>query len=153
MSALDLTEFCILSQPKIMYFVLHLAKSLHPSTIRLGNNEIQILNSLHALYGAPITSIDLRNNAVSVFIQTKSNKKCYMLIFLQIDDENELKSLSNLPITELFLDGNPFCSKFDETTYVQFVKEICPKIEKLVKYKVIQIRVTAYGNKIAHLYA
>lgn len=61
----DLTEFCVLSQPKIMYFVLHLAKSLQPNTIKLSNNEIQIMNPLHAVWGAHITCIDLRNNLVS----------------------------------------------------------------------------------------
>lgn len=39
-----------------------------------------------------------------------------------------------MQITELWLTGNPLCSKYDEYTYVQAVKEVCPKIEKLVKY-------------------
>lgn len=50
---------------------------------------------------------------------------------MQIEDIDELKCLSNLPITELFLDGNPLCDKYDEMSYVQAVKEICPKLEKL----------------------
>lgn len=50
----------------------------------------------------------------------------------QIEDITELKSLSNLPITELYLDGNPLCDKYDEMSYVQIVKDVCPKIEKLV---------------------
>lgn len=61
----DLTEFCVLSQPKIMYFVLHLAKTLQPCAVKLSNNEIQIMNPLHALWGAPVTYMDLRNNLVS----------------------------------------------------------------------------------------
>lgn len=65
-----------------MYFVLHLAKSLQPSVVKLGNNEIQILNPLHALWGAPVTSIDLRNNAVSSFLYYIRQK----LIFLSKPD-------------------------------------------------------------------
>lgn len=61
----DLTEFCILSQPKILYFVLHLAKSLQPAVLKMGYNEIQILNPFHALWGVNVTSVDLRNNSVS----------------------------------------------------------------------------------------
>lgn len=37
-----------------------------------------------------------------------------------------------MPITELWLEGNPLCDKYDEHTYIQAVKEICPKIVKLV---------------------
>lgn len=75
---LDLTEFCILSQPKILYFVLHLAKSLQPSILRLGHNEIQILNPFHALWGAPVTSIDLRNNAVSIILRSNKTKSKFI---------------------------------------------------------------------------
>lgn len=39
-----------------------------------------------------------------------------------------------MQITELFLDGNPICDLYDEYTYVQAVKEVCPKIEKLVSF-------------------
>lgn len=67
MCVLDLTEFCILSQPKIMYFVFHLARSLQPAIIKLGYNEIETLNPFQALWGIPITSLDLRNNSVRQF--------------------------------------------------------------------------------------
>lgn len=61
----DLSEFCILSQPKILYFVLHLSKGLHYQSLKLCNNELKVLSPIHALWGTSLTSLDLRNNLVS----------------------------------------------------------------------------------------
>lgn len=55
---------------------------------------------------------------------------------VQIDDITELKCLSNLPITELMLDGNPLCDKYDRMSYVQMVKDVCPKLERLVRFPI-----------------
>lgn len=44
----------------------------------------------------------------------------------------ELEPLTQLKITELWLEGNPLCDNYDEHTYIQRIKEYCPKIEKLV---------------------
>lgn len=54
-----------------MYFVLHLSKNLNYQTLKLTNNEIKVMNPVHALWGNNhLTSLDLRNNMVSsVFIQ------------------------------------------------------------------------------------
>lgn len=57
-------EFCPLSQPKILYFVLHLAKCLQPFKINLAYNEITVLNPLESLAGMHITALDLSNNLV-----------------------------------------------------------------------------------------
>ncbi|XP_025831545.1 nuclear RNA export factor 1 isoform X3 [Agrilus planipennis] len=108
----DLEEFCVLSQPKILYFVLHLSKNLIVQHLKLSNNDISILNPVESLWGVKnLTSLDLRNNSI------ESIKK--------------LTILSSLSIHDLWLDGNPLCDEYDEYTYVQAVKEVCPQIEKL----------------------
>ncbi|KAF5302375.1 hypothetical protein FQA39_LY10414 [Lamprigera yunnana] len=108
----DLTEFCILSQPKILYFVLHLSKQFPIQTLRLTNNDINLLSPIESIWGMKsLTSLDLRNNL--------------------IEKVSELNILKTMKITELFLDGNPVCDLYDEYTYVQVIKEVCPKIEKL----------------------
>lgn len=62
---LDLDEFCPLSQPKILLFVLHICKSYPFLSLRLSNNEIKTLDALDALISLKVTfSLDLRNNMV-----------------------------------------------------------------------------------------
>ncbi|XP_056640187.1 nuclear RNA export factor 1-like isoform X2 [Diorhabda sublineata] len=83
----DLLEYCPLSQPKIMFFVLHLAKSLfpHPEVYLLQNNGIKILNPLESLLTQVpyIKSIDLRYN-----------------------NDGQLLKLDNLPVAK----RNYFCN-------------------------------------------
>ncbi|KAF5294243.1 hypothetical protein FQR65_LT10829 [Abscondita terminalis] len=108
----DLTEFCLLSQPKILYFVLYLSKPFQIQNLRLTNNDIQLLSPIESIWGMKsLTMLDLRNN--------------------MIEKISELNILKSMQITELYLDGNPLCDLYDEYTYVQAVKEVCPKIEKL----------------------
>lgn len=110
----DLSEliFCILSQPKILYFVLHLAKSLSFQRLKLSNNELRVLSPLEILCTSKtLTSLDLRNNLIDSMIS--------------------LAVLKNMHITELWLDGNPVCKNYDELRYIQAVKEVCPHLEKL----------------------
>jgi Leucine-rich repeat (LRR) protein len=108
----DLTEFCVLSQPKLMSYVLHLSRLTKPKALVLSNNEIRSLVPIEALWGVNITSLDLRNNLIMSL--------------------TELEPLTQLKITELWLEGNPLCDNYDEHTYIQRIKEYCPKIEKLV---------------------
>lgn len=56
----------------------------------------------------------------------------FMVCFKQIESLAEVDSLKQLQLTELWLDGNPLCDKYDELTYIKGIKEICPKMEKLV---------------------
>lgn len=65
----DLEEFCPLSQPKILLFVLHICKSLTFNSLTLSNNEIRVLDALEPLtvLKVPI-SINLKNNLVSILI-------------------------------------------------------------------------------------
>lgn len=60
----DLTEFCVLSQPKLMSYVLHLSRLSKPKALILSNNEIRSLVPIEALWGVNVTSLDLRNNLV-----------------------------------------------------------------------------------------
>ncbi|KAL3284584.1 hypothetical protein HHI36_018741 [Cryptolaemus montrouzieri] len=108
----ELSEYCPLSQPKIMYFVLHIALGMHPIGIKLTNNEIQSLFPMEALWSCTsLTNIDLRNN--------------------KIDNIQLLDTLKMTNLVELWLDGNPLCDKLDEYSYITQVKQILPKIERL----------------------
>ncbi|KAK9703450.1 Nuclear transport factor 2 (NTF2) domain [Popillia japonica] len=107
-----LEEYCALSQPKLFFYILHLAKSTQFKQLKLSNNDIESLQSVEALEGVknPI-SIDLRNN--------------------NIKDIAEIQNLKNLHVSELWLDGNPICDNYTEITYGKAMKEILTKLEKL----------------------
>lgn len=57
-----------------------------------------------------------------------------IFLFLQIADVSELNVLLSFTnVTELLVKGNPFCRNFpDEFSYLQIIKEKCPKLEILV---------------------
>ncbi|XP_018573360.1 nuclear RNA export factor 1-like [Anoplophora glabripennis] len=109
-----LTEFCPLSQPKIMYFVLHLSKHLVPLPERfiLSHNRIKLLNSLDAISGVKVVYLDFSNNLIA-----------------NIDN---LMPLKTSEVSELVLDQNPICDNYDSTiAYVKDVERYCPKISIL----------------------
>ncbi|KAJ8922836.1 hypothetical protein NQ315_007871 [Exocentrus adspersus] len=110
-----LSEFCPLSQPKIMFFVLHLSKNLSPMPERyiLSSNAIKLLNPLESLRGIKgLTFFDLSNNL--------------------IESPNLLTPLKTFEITELALDRNPVCDKFKSTyEYIKEVTACCPKVTLL----------------------
>ncbi|KAK9885790.1 hypothetical protein WA026_013659 [Henosepilachna vigintioctopunctata] len=107
-----LFQFCPLSQPKIMYFVLHIALGVHPTCIKLNNNEIHSLFPIEALWSSSsVTHLDLRNN--------------------KIDDMASLDTLKMLNLTELWLDGNPLCNNIDEYSYVEQIRTVLPKLVRL----------------------
>ncbi|KAK9885789.1 hypothetical protein WA026_013658 [Henosepilachna vigintioctopunctata] len=109
---IELTEYSPLSQPKILYFVLHLAKKLKPIKINLRNNEIRRVFPLDVLSGATtLEELDLRNNMIS-----------------NID---EMKNLKLLNLTELWLDGNPLCDDYEELAYINTLRGIFPLLERL----------------------
>lgn len=110
--ALSELIFCVLSQPKILYFVLQLCKPLQPKKLKLGNNELRSVNPLEVLWSCKfLVCLDLRNNLIENMVG--------------------LSSLKSMQINELWLDGNPVCQNYDEAGYMQAVKEICPTIKKL----------------------
>ncbi|XP_050508181.1 nuclear RNA export factor 2-like isoform X3 [Diabrotica virgifera virgifera] len=107
----DLIEFTPLFQPKILYFVLRIAKQLSVpmESYILRKNRIKVLDPLKILSSSPnsVKSIDLSNNL--------------------IDDIDSLQHLTELNLTDLFLDGNPLCSKYGPEEYFA-------KISKHLKY-------------------
>ncbi|XP_060530187.1 nuclear RNA export factor 1-like [Cylas formicarius] len=107
----DLNEFCPLSQPKIMYFVLHLAKTLNPEEIILADNGIKVLNPLEVLVTAKVHSLDLSNNLIS--------------------SVSELGYIRNFHLNNLNLSGNPFCLEFDEQQYISTIRIYSPNLEVL----------------------
>ncbi|CAH1159357.1 unnamed protein product [Phaedon cochleariae] len=111
----ELTEFCPLSQPKIMFFVLHLSKNLVPipEKFLMQDNRIKILNPLEAIGGhtMSVKMLDLRNNWLTT---TKA-----------------LQTLKTFKLSELYLDGNPLCENLSNEEYVDQVKTYCKHLEKL----------------------
>ncbi|XP_049825624.1 uncharacterized protein LOC109598395 isoform X2 [Aethina tumida] len=116
----DLTEFCPLSQPKIMYFVLHLARPLKPKRIILSNNGIKSLIPLETLVDVQIEFLDLSSN--------------------EIENVQALEPLKLLPtLRELYLDNNMLCSEFNESfNYCTQVKSYCPLLKTLDGIPVLQ---------------
>ncbi|KAH1026964.1 hypothetical protein HUJ05_000551 [Dendroctonus ponderosae] len=106
----DLTEFCPLSQPKIMYFVLHIAKALAPEEVILSNNCIRLLTPLDVLFGSKVKRLDLSHNEISKL--------------------NDLNSLKYFSLKELELTGNPLCN-VDLKSYMSKIKSVCPTLEML----------------------
>ncbi|KAG5867428.1 hypothetical protein JTB14_037675 [Gonioctena quinquepunctata] len=124
----ELKEFYPMSQPKIMFFLLCLAKTLVPSPERylMNDNRIKILNPLEgALSGniENVTCLDLRNNL--------------------LDDLSLLQPLKLFKLKEVYLDGNPLCEKCGYEEYVSSVKKYCSNLEKLDG---ISVKVDGFPN-------
>ncbi|KAJ8951754.1 hypothetical protein NQ318_012605 [Aromia moschata] len=100
----DLSEFCPLSQPKIMFFVLHLSKNTLAERYILCNNLIKVINPLEALGGVKVNYIDLRDNLI-----VNPEDIAYLRVF---------------NLTDILLDGNPVCEKLDQNTYIETIKKI-----------------------------
>ncbi|KAJ8973114.1 hypothetical protein NQ317_014453 [Molorchus minor] len=109
----ELSEFCPLSQPKIMFFILHTSKNLTPSPegYILCHNQIKVLNPLEAVTSIKVTYLDLRNNLIE-----------------NIDD---IGLLSIFGLTDLLLDRNPLCNKLTELSYIKRIKACCKNIERV----------------------
>lgn len=75
-----LMEYCPLSQPKIMYFVLHIAKGVAPQELVLTNNGIRVLAPLEIFNGSKISCIDLSNNKVKKTFISTSLEPSFVLI-------------------------------------------------------------------------
>ncbi|KRT81639.1 hypothetical protein AMK59_6315, partial [Oryctes borbonicus] len=108
----DLEEFCPLSQPKLLFYILHLSKTIPFKYLKLCNNEIESLRPIEALTGSfSLISVDLRNNS--------------------IPSMSEIIHMQEFQLKELWLDGNPLCDKFDEFTYGRDAKRYLNTLEKL----------------------
>lgn len=105
-------EYCPLSQPKLLFYILHLAKDIPFNSLVLTSNDIESLKPLEALYEMKtLRLLDLRHN--------------------NIKSISELNTLKKLELTELWLNENPLCDNFDEYAYVTTIKELLPTVQKL----------------------
>ncbi|GJQ65380.1 hypothetical protein Trydic_g7490 [Trypoxylus dichotomus] len=108
----NLEEFCPLSQPKLLFYILHISKTIPFKHLKLCNNEIESLKPMEALVGInTLISIDLRNNSIPSMA--------------------EIIHMQDFHLRELWLDGNPLCDKFDEFTYGRDAKRYLNTLEKL----------------------
>lgn len=81
-------------------------------SLKLSNNEIEILKPLEALNGMKtVAAIDLRNNCLNTM--------------------SGILHLKELNVKELWLDGNSLCDNYDEYSYGQTAREYLPSLEKL----------------------
>nr|CAI5857626.1 unnamed protein product [Callosobruchus analis] len=111
----DLSEFCPLGQPKIMFFVLHLSRNLIPETYILRENKIRLLHSFDALKVcvSSIRRIDLANN--------------------QIEEHGLLTPLVLYKLHHLVLEGNPLCDQYgyNSSDYIRDMLTMFPHLETL----------------------
>jgi len=85
-----------------------------------------------------IASIDLSKNqlynleGVKHLVSYFPNIKKVLLSNNQISHLNELSKIEDWNITNLYLDENPFCSKFDsQVTYISEIRDIFPDLDTL----------------------
>ncbi|XP_043289610.1 nuclear RNA export factor 1-like [Venturia canescens] len=115
--------YCATSSPRILAFILqgcsvaYNAEHNHNSKLSvrelsLRHNNLIGLGQLDKCFNYHLTKIDLRNN--------------------DIINMNELYNFKDFKIDEIWLDGNPLCSRFtNREDYVREVKAIFPHVQKL----------------------
>ncbi|XP_012154345.1 nuclear RNA export factor 2 isoform X2 [Megachile rotundata] len=114
--------FCPISLPKILHFVLRCTKmgilsnnrdsKLPVRELSLRYNKITAILLFEKFFNYHLTKLDLRHN--------------------QIADVEYLRYFSEFKISELWLDGNPLCTKYNKCQdYVQAVKNVFPHLQKL----------------------
>ncbi|XP_051163431.1 nuclear RNA export factor 1-like [Leptopilina boulardi] len=111
---LSKTVYCPLTQIRTFSHVLKLIKSSLPQItgLSLRENELTNLTPMESVNLNSLNSLDLRNN-----------------FFLMID---ALAPLKNIPLTELWLDGNPLCENYSNSEkYIEAIKKYCPNLVKL----------------------
>ncbi|KAF7271883.1 hypothetical protein GWI33_015302 [Rhynchophorus ferrugineus] len=124
--ALDLTkfhadpdlknDFCALFKPQILIAVLDIIGNEIPDleALSLNDNRLMFLEGMKK-------SINKLNN-VKIF-HLRNNK---------LRDISVLDGLSDMPIVDLVLDGNPLCDKFKEqSSYISAVRKVFPKCIRL----------------------
>ncbi|XP_076239257.1 nuclear RNA export factor 2 [Calliopsis andreniformis] len=114
--------FCPISLPKVLHFVLRCTKvgilssnrdsRLPVRELSLRYNKITAIILFEKFFNYHLTKLDLRHN--------------------EIGDVEYLRYFSEFKISELWLDGNPLCSKYNKCQdYVQAVKNVFPHLQKL----------------------
>ncbi|KZC07056.1 PREDICTED: nuclear RNA export factor 2-like [Dufourea novaeangliae] len=114
--------FCPVSLPKVLQFVLRCSRMgifntnrdsrLPIRELSLKYNKLTAIILFEKFFNYHLTKLDLRYN--------------------QIGDVDYLRYFSEFKISELWLDGNPLCEKYNKCQdYVQAVKNIFPHLQKL----------------------
>ncbi|XP_012280878.1 nuclear RNA export factor 2-like [Orussus abietinus] len=114
--------YCPLSAPRVFLFVLRCAKmgilgnardmKLPVRELSLRNNGITAIMPYEKFFNYHLTKLDLRHN--------------------KIDDVDYLRYFSEFRITELWLDGNPLCTRYNTSEeYIQAIKLVFPHLQKL----------------------
>ncbi|XP_014467666.1 PREDICTED: nuclear RNA export factor 2-like isoform X1 [Dinoponera quadriceps] len=114
--------FCPISIPKILHFVLLCSKMgimgsnreprLPVRELSLKNNKITAIILFDKFFSYHLTKLDLRHN--------------------QILDVEYLRYFCEFKISELWLDGNPLCTRYTSSQeYVHAVKNVFPHLQKL----------------------
>lgn len=107
----DIDDFCPLSQPKILIFVLQMCKSYSITTLLLGNNGIKELPEHFPKIFLNLTTLDLSNN--------------------DIISLHAILAASYCPITKLTLEGNPLCAGLNQIGYIKQVRASFNKVKVL----------------------
>lgn len=114
--------FCPLSLPKVLHFILKCTKMgilgnnresrLPVRELSLRYNKITGIILLEKFFNYHLTKLDVRHN--------------------EIADVEYLRYFSEFKIIELWLDGNPLCTKYNTSQdYIQAVKNVFPHLQKL----------------------
>ncbi|CAD6207926.1 GSCOCG00003184001-RA-CDS [Cotesia congregata] len=113
--------YCPLSSSSVLIFVFKCCKmrmgnlrdnKLQIRELNLRNNGLLGILLYEKLFGFTLTKLDLSHN--------------------KIENIDYLRYFSEFKITELWLDGNPFCKQFKKPEdYIQAVKYVFPHIQRL----------------------
>lgn len=114
--------YCPVAAPRVLLYVLRCAKMGIMGNAR----EMKL----------PIRELILRNNGINAFIPFEKFFNYHLtkldLRFNQISDVDYLRYFSEFKITELWLDGNPLCTKYaTPEEYIRSIKNIFPHLQKL----------------------
>lgn len=108
------TIYSPLSQPKVFNYVLKLAKtSIGPvEHLNLQKNELYSLTAMNGLNLTTIKHLDLRHN--------------------NLMNMDVLTPLKGMPISKLWLDGNPLCENYSKPQrYIDSALKYCPSLAQL----------------------
>ncbi|XP_019873013.1 nuclear RNA export factor 2 [Aethina tumida] len=108
----ELVEYCPLSQPKLLNFILYLSAQFNPKSISLAKNDIKVLpKDICWEQLTTLEKLDLHDNELPCITQ--------------IEDVQ-------VPLKSLNLDGNPLCEGFvDSLSYIQVIKSKFPTLTEL----------------------
>ncbi|XP_015516390.1 nuclear RNA export factor 1 [Neodiprion pinetum] len=114
--------YCPVAAPRILLFVLRCAK-------------MGIIGNLREMK-LPIRELVLRHNGISAFVPFEKFFNYHLtkldLRFNEISEIDYLRYFAEFKITELWLDGNPLCTKYaTPEEYIRAIKNIFPYIQKL----------------------